>query len=50
MQNTIYDPSTESRFTGGALANWFIGVLIAIVGVCTLGFGVPTMLCWKWQN
>lgn len=37
----------ESRFTGGAFANFFIGLLTGIVSVITLGLAYPAMICWK---
>ena len=45
-------PMPESRFTGGALANFFIGLIAFIVSVITLTLAYPAMKCWKmrWQT
>lgn len=42
----------ESRFTGGAFANFFINLVVIIVTACTLLLAYPAMLCWKmrWQT
>ena len=37
----------DSRFTGGAFANFFIGLLTLIVSVITLTLAYPAMKCWK---
>lgn len=41
----------ESRFTGGAFANFFIGLLTALVSVLTLSLAYPAMQCWhiRWK-
>ena len=36
-----------SRFTGGAFANFFIGLISLIVTVCSLFLLYPVMKCWK---
>lgn len=36
----------ESDFTGGAFANYFIGLLTYIVSGLTLGIAFPFMMCW----
>lgn len=42
----------ESRFTGGAFANFFIGLLTIIVTIITLSLAYPAMKCWKmrWET
>lgn len=48
---TVAEQSTvvvaESKFTGGAFANFFIGLLTGIVSVITIGLLAPAMICWK---
>jgi len=41
----------ESKFTGGAFANFFIGLITAIVSVITLFLAYPVMVCWhkRWE-
>ncbi len=43
--------TNDSKFTGGAFANFFIGLLTNIVSVLTLGLLYPFMLCWhkEWE-
>ena len=40
-------PSAESRFTGGAFANFFIGLLSGFVSMISIGLLAPAMICWK---
>ena len=42
----------ESRFTGGAFANFFIGLFTIIVTIITLSLAYPAMKCWKmrWET
>lgn len=40
-------PTSNSRFTGGAFANAFIGWIAVFVSVITLGLACPAMICWK---
>lgn len=37
----------ESKFTGGAFANYFIGLITVIVTILTLSLAYPAMACWK---
>lgn len=37
----------ESKFTGGAFANYFINLAAAFVSLITLGIMYPFMYCWK---
>lgn len=37
----------ESRFTGGAFANFFVNWLVTVVSVITLTIARPAMLCWR---
>ncbi len=39
--------ATDSRFTGGAFANFFIGFLTGLLSVVTLGLAYPALVCWK---
>lgn len=45
-------PLPESRFTGGAFANFFIGLISAFVSLITLSLAYPAMMCWKmrWET
>lgn len=38
---------TDSRFTGGAFANFFIGFLTGLLSIVTLGLAYPALVCWK---
>ncbi len=44
-------PQAESKFTGGAFANFFIELLTNFVSIFTLGLLYPFMLCWhkEWE-
>lgn len=39
--------ATDSRFTGGAFANFFIGFLTGLLSIVTLGLAYPALVCWK---
>lgn len=41
------EPVYESKFTGGAFANFFIGLITGIVSAVTLFLAYPAMVCWK---
>lgn len=45
--DTVSVPTAESRFTGGMLANFFIGLLTGLVSIITLGLAYPAMVCFK---
>ncbi len=45
--NSQIDAQKPSRFTGGMLANYFIGLFTVIVSAITLGLAYPAMICWK---
>ena len=40
-------PKPESKFTGGAFANFFMVLLCAIVSIITVGLAAPSMICWR---
>jgi len=44
-------PGAASVFTGGAFANFFIGLLTGFVTLITLGLAYPAMVCWqmRWE-
>ncbi len=39
--------ATDSRFTGGAFANFFIGFFTGLLSIVTLGLAYPALVCWK---
>ena len=39
--------SDVSTFTGGAFANFFMGLLTVITSILTLGIAYPFMMCWR---
>lgn len=45
--NTINVSTAESKFTGGAFANYFIRLCTILVSVITLGLAYPAISCWK---
>ena len=52
IQTAVAQQPEESRFTGGAFANFFIELLTIIVSSITLFLAYPAMLCWKmrWET
>lgn len=46
-ESSVSAVPSESKFTGGAFANFFIGLLTGLVSALTLGLAYPAMVCWK---
>lgn len=49
QEETTTTVDTASRFTGGAFANYFIGLISNFVTMITLGIAYPFMACWKYK-